>query len=1593
MTSCKLQPLRMQMDQRTENKGLYQSDYEHDACGVGMVVNIHGGKSHDLVDNALKVLENMEHRGAETRDKTGDGAGIMVQIPHEFILLQGIPVPEKGKYGTGLVFLPKDEKAQQDILSVMIEEIEREGLTLMHLRAVPTNPEVLGAAAREVEPDIKQIFITGSLTPDPSPKGEGRDVFHSNVSELDRKLYIIRKRIENRVAQREKSFYICSLSTKNIVYKGMLTSGQLRRYFPDLSNDYFTSGLALVHSRFSTNTFPTWSLAQPFRLLAHNGEINTIRGNRGWMKARESVLNSEALGDIRDLRPIVQEGMSDSASLDNVFEFLMLSGLSLPQAMAILVPESFNDKNPISEDLKAFYEYHSILMEPWDGPAALLFSDGRYAGGMLDRNGLRPSRYTITKQGMMVVASEVGVMDFEPGDVVSKGRLQPGKILLIDTQEGKIYYDGEIKEQLAKAHPYREWLNENRVQLEKLKSGRHVENSVSDLEQKLVTFGFGQEDIDKTIIPMATAGQEPVAAMGNDTPLAVISDRPQILFNYFRQQFAQVTNPAIDPIREELVMSLTEYIGAVGTNILTPDASNCKMVRLPQPVLTNTQLDILCNIRYKGFKTIKLSLAHPQPLPKGGEPDWNQAGENLRTALDKLCKDAEQAVDDGYNYIILTDKVNEDPSLGEGQGWAFIPSLLAVSAVHHYLISVGKRVQTALIVESGEIREVMHAALLLGYGASALCPYMTFAILDDLVKRHKIQEEYATAEKNYIKAVDKGLKKIMSKMGISTIRSYRGAKIFESIGLSEDLLRRYFGTEVSTIGGIGLKEIARDAITLSRLGNSSFSRLEMSQTAIGNIPKRPNDQTTNLPNNGQFAWRKDGIKHAWNPETIAKLQIACRTGSYEKFKEWAKLVDEKDSPIFLRDFLTFKKVSTPLHNREGQGGGSPIPIDEVEPVESIVKHFVTGAMSFGALSIEAHEALALAMNKLGARSNTGEGGEDNARYHSEVDGVSLSSKTKQIASGRFGVTAEYLVNAEEIQIKVAQGAKPGEGGQLPGFKVNEIIAKTRNAIPGISLISPPPHHDIYSIEDLAQLIFDLKNINPIAAVSVKLVAESGVGTIAAGVAKAKADLIVISGAEGGTGASPASSMRFAGISPEIGLAETQQTLVINGLRNQVRLQTDGQLKTAKDVIIMAMLGADEFSFGTLPLIVLGCVMMRKCNTNTCPMGVATQNPELRKHFEGRSEYVVNFFTFLAEQVREYLSEIGVHSLKEIIGHTELIESLTPSPSFPTCGRHPVAIPNGEGSAAAEKWHTIDFSRLLHKPETEKALYWDRGAFTKVSGVKDEEIIKAAVKAINSGEEVTLDYAIKNTDRAVTTMLSGVIAKRYGEAGLPDNTINIKFKGSAGQSFGAFAVKGVNLKLEGECNDYFGKGLSGGRISILPPARSGEDFHAEDNIIAGNTGLYGATSGELYINGKVGERFGVRNSGAIAVIEGAGDHCCEYMTGGRVVVLGKTGRNFAAGMSGGVAYVYDPDHTFDYFCNMDMVELSLVEDSVSRKELLELIRQHYLHTGSALAGRMLDDWQRYVQDFIQVVPIEYKRVLQEEQNKKLQEKIANIQRDY
>ena len=1492
-------------EQSQQPLGLYDSSYEHDACGVGMLVNIHGDKSHELVDSALKVLENMKHRGAEGADnKTGDGAGILLQIPHEFILLQGIPVPEKGKYGTGLVFLPKDEKRQSAILSIIIEEIEREGLTLMHLRNVPVNSQILGKDALATEPDIKQLFVTGV----------------TDVENFERTLYLIRKRIERRI--NDKDFYVVSLSSKNIVYKGMLSSTQVREYFPDLTQPYFTSGLALVHSRFSTNTFPTWSLAQPFRLLAHNGEINTIRGNRAWMEARESVLSTPTLGNVKDIRPIIQPDMSDSASLDNVLEFFVMSGLSLPHAMAMLVPESFNDKNPISEDLKAFYEYHSILMEPWDGPAALLFSDGRYAGGMLDRNGLRPARYLITNNDMMVVASEAGVINFEPSEIKEKGRLQPGKILLVDTQEGKIFYDGELKEQLATARPYRQWLSTNRIELHNLRSGRKVDNAVSHFGRRLRAFGFTREDIERTIMPMCANGAEPTASMGNDTPLAVLSNRPQLLFNYFRQQFAQVTNPAIDPIREELVMSLSEYIGAVGMNILVPNESHCKMVRLPHPVLNNTQLDILCNIRYKGFNTVKLPMLFEAAKGKAG----------LQEALHDLCRKAEASVDEGVNYIVLTD---EDIDAEH----AAIPSLLAVSAVHHHLISVQKRVQTALIVKSGEIREVMHAALLLGYGASAINPYMAFAVLDDIVRRGEVQMDYSTAEKNYIKALRKGLYKVMSKMGISTIRSYRGAKIFEAVGLSEELLKAYFGTSTSTIGGIRLEEIAEN-----------YKRFHDEGFAV-------EDEEAILPNVGQFSFRKDGERHAWNPETISTLQLATRLGSYKKFKEFTNAVDHKAEPIFLRDFFTFKK--------------NPISIDEVEPVEEIVKHFVTGAMSFGAISKEAHEALALAMNRLGARSNTGEGGEDSERFHADVDGVSLSSKTKQIASGRFGVTTEYLVNAEEIQIKVAQGAKPGEGGQLPGFKVNEVIARTRHSIPGISLISPPPHHDIYSIEDLAQLIFDLKNVNPKAKISVKLVAESGVGTIAAGVAKAKADLIVVSGAEGGTGASPASSMRYAGISPENGLSETQQTLVRNGLRGKVCLQTDGQLKTGHDIISMALLGAEEFGFGTTVLIVLGCVMMRKCHSNTCPVGVATQNPELRAHFRGHADYVVNYFRFLAEEVREYLAEMGFRKFDDIIGRTDLIETTH--------------------SAYNDKAALLDFSRMLHREESDAAIHNNEEQQHDIDHVMDRSIIEAARPAIECGKEVSLEYAIGNTDRAVGAMISGLVAEKFGNPGLADESISVKFKGSAGQSFGAFLAHGISFKLEGEANDYLGKGLSGGRIAVMPPVRS--NFAAEKNTIAGNTLLYGATSGEVYINGRAGERFAVRNSGAIAVVEGVGDHCCEYMTGGRVVVLGETGRNFAAGMSGGVAYVWDPDRKFDYFCNMEMVELSLIEDSTARKELHELIRQHYRYTGSALARQMLDEWNRFVDDFIQVTPIEYKRVLAEEQMLKLQQKIAEVQRDY
>ncbi len=1503
----------MQLNYQTK-QGLYNPEYEHDACGVGLLANINGEKSHDIVDKSLQVLEHMVHRGAEGADhKTGDGAGIMVQIPHEFILLQGIAVPEKGRYGTGLVFLPKNNQEQIWCIETIKDALREEKLNLLAIRDVPVNSSILGESAKAVEPDIKQIFVTGDYQRD----------------DLERRLYICRKKIEKAILKSslkvKRSCYIVSLSTQNLIYKGMLSSLQLRPYFPDLSNPNFTSGIALVHSRFSTNTFPTWDLAQPYRLLGHNGEINTIRGNRIWSEARESLLNPQKLNcNINDITPIVQPEMSDSASLDNVLEFFVMSGMSMPHALAMMIPESWNDRNPIPDDLKAFYEYHSIIMEPWDGPATLLFSDGRYAGGMLDRNGLRPARYVITNNNLIAIASEVGGLHFEPSEIKEKGRLQPGKMIMIDTLEGKIYRDNELKIELAAKAPYREWLTKNRISIDKLSSGRSVSNTPNNYKTLLKSFGYTKEDFEKLIIPMCTEGKEPVSSMGNDTPLAVFSEQPQRLFNYFRQQFAQVTNPPIDSIREELVMSLTGYIGAIDKNLLEPTAEHCKMLKMKSPVLTNQNMDILRNLSYKGFKTTT--------LPMLFKVDDGTKG--LEKAVEDLCLKAETAADNDFNYIILSDK-------GITKQMAPIPSLLAVSAVHHYLISKRKRVQIALIVETAEPRETMHYALLLGYGASAINPYLVFGILDDLVKTKNIYLDFNTAQKNYIKAIDKGLLKIMSKMGISTLRSYRGAKIFEAVGLATSITNMYFGGTVSKIEGIDMHDIAKEA---------TEPHLKAFDPEFADTP---------LENNGLYAYRKGGEKHAWNPETIATLQLATRTGSYKKFKEYTQLVDNKPDPLFLRDFMAYKS--------------NPIDINLVEPIEAITKRFVTGAMSFGSISKEAHEALALAMNKLGGKSNTGEGGEDPERFKINTDGSSARSAIKQIASGRFGVTAEYLINADELQIKVAQGAKPGEGGQLPGFKVDKIIAKTRHSIPGISLISPPPHHDIYSIEDLAQLIYDLKNINPTARISVKLVSESGVGTIAAGVAKAKADAIIISGAEGGTGASPSSSIKHAGLPPELGLTETQQTLILNNLRGHVTLQADGQLKTGKDIVTMAILGAEEFGFATSALIVLGCVMMRKCHLNTCPVGVATQNEELRKRFVGKHEYLINFFTFLAQDVREHLAEMGFTKLDDIIGRTELL-SYKPSVNNP-------------------KANKINLSKLFYKPEIAKqnAIRKTIGQHHDIDLVLDREIIASSRKAIESGMPVQANYLISNTNRAVGAMLSGVIASKYGNDGLSEDTIRCTFKGSAGQSFGAFLAKGVTFRLEGDCNDYLGKGLSGGKIIVAPP--QGISFTPHDNIIAGNTILYGATLGEVYVNGRVGERFCVRNSGAIAIVEGVGDHCCEYMTGGCTVVLGPVGRNFAAGMSGGIAFVYNPENNFDYFCNMEMVELSLVEEAPDVKNLKTLITKHYQYTNSPIAKLILDNFTTEVDKFIKVMPIEYKKVLHEEKAEALKQKISQVERDY
>ena len=1495
--------------------GLYDPNYEHDACGVGMVLHMKGAKSHAIVENGLRVLENMTHRGAENADnKTGDGAGIMLQIPHEFILLQGIPVPEKGHYGTGLVFLPKGEAEMESCMITLTQYIDKEGLKLLAVRDVPVNSEILGEMAKSNEPHIKQIFVLGE-------EGLSQD-------KLEHKLYLLRKKIEKEIfnskifsLETKRAFYIVSLSTKRLIYKGMLSSEQLRHYYPDLLNPHLTSAIALVHSRFSTNTFPTWDLAHPFRMVAHNGEINTIKGNRLWMEARESILKSDLLGNINDLWPIVQPFMSDSASFDNVLEFLVMSGKSLPHAMAMMVPESWNDQNPISDDLKAFYEYHSLFMEPWDGPATLLFSDGRYAGGLLDRNGLRPARYLITHNDVMVVASEMGVLPFEPSEIKEKGRLRPGKILMVDTEKGTIQYDAELKENLAKAYPYREWLSKNRISLDDISSGRAPKYSVDNYDKLLKVFGYYKEDIEKIMTPMAVEGKEPTASMGNDAPVAVLSSKPQRLFTYFRQLFAQVTNPPIDPIREELVMSLAGYIGSLHKNILEPMPEHTKMVGLSNPFLSNRELDLLVHLGYKGFKA--------EIIPMLFDP--KQGGAGLEKAIDQMCRNAEKAVDSGSNYIVLSDRgVNPDN--------AAIPSLLAVSAVHHYLIERRKRMQIDIVVESAEPREVMHFALLFGYGANAVNPYLALAVIEDLVKKGDIHLDFHTAMKNYVKSINKGLLKTMSKMGISTLKSYIGAQIFEAVGISTGVIDKYFKGTTSKIEGIDINDIASDTI------EAFYEAFESDFI------------DPSLVSQGIYAWRRNGEYHAWNPETIMNLQMATRLGSYKKFKEYTDSIDKKPEKIFLRDFLDFDPSK------------KPIDISEVEPVSAITKRFVTGAMSFGSISREAHEAMAVAMNAIGGKSNTGEGGELPERF-----ATNARSSIKQVASGRFGVTTEYLVNADELQIKIAQGAKPGEGGQLPGFKVDKIIAKTRHSIPGISLISPPPHHDIYSIEDLAQLIFDLKNVNPAAQISVKLVSESGVGTIAAGVAKAKADRIVISGCEGGTGASPASSIKHAGLPLEIGLAEVQQTLVLNGLRGQVYLQTDGQLKTGHDIIVASMLGAEEFGFATSALIVLGCIMMRKCHLNTCPVGVATQNEELRKKFMGRSEYLINYFNFLAEEVREHLAALGVKSLEEVVGRADLLKYMK--------------------SDANKKVEKLDLSRLMYFPveAKENAIHHIKNQEHKLDDALDISLITTSRMAIDKAMPTVMTKTIKNTNRTVGAMLSGEIAKKYGNAGLPEDTIQFTFTGSAGQSFGAFLAHGVTFKLEGDANDYVGKGLSGGKIIIVPPTTS--TFKPEENIIAGNTLLYGATSGEIYINGRVGERFCVRNSGAVAVVEGAGDHCCEYMTGGRTVVLGKTGRNFAAGMSGGVAYVYNIDEDFDYYCNMQMVELTLIEDTYDSRELRQLITNHYNYTNSPLAKYILDNWNTEVEKFMKVTPIEYKKVLQDEKLEAIKKKIAQVEFDY
>ena len=1499
------------------SQGLYNPAHEHDACGTGFVVNIKGEKSHDILQKGLEVLRNLEHRGACGCDPlTGDGAGLLMQIPHEFLRKEAealrFVLPAPGEYGVGMVFMPLDVAKRNACEEIFERIVHEEGQHVLGWRTVPVDETQCGEIARQGMPSIRQIFI-------------GRGAGIAGEEALERKLYVIRKRVTNEAAAMRlgdsEMFYVCSLSSSTIVYKGQLISYQIPRFYPDLIDPQVKTALAMVHQRFSTNTFPSWDRAHPYRFLSHNGEINTLRGNINWMHAREKQFASPLFGaDMKKILPIIEPNGSDSAMFDNCLELLVRTGRPLAHAAMMMIPEAWQNDPLMSDGKRAFYQYHSCMMEPWDGPASITFTDGRRVGAVLDRNGLRPSRYWVTKDGLVVMASEAGVLDLPQDQIVLKGRLQPGRMFFVDTTEGRIVQDEEIKEGFAARKPYRAWLDQGLIEMEALPappSSPPVNGfEPFDLLKHQQAFGYTIEDLKMILAPMAANGQEPVGSMGTDTPLAVLSDKSPLLFNYFKQLFAQVTNPPVDPIREEMVMSAETTIGSE-QNLFEETPLHCRQLRLKQPILTNVQLEQIKRLAQPGFATATLSTLYRVAEGEQG----------LRAALDELCRQASEAIDKGYTIIVLSDR-------GVNAEWAPIPSLLATAAVHHHLIREGTRTRCGIVVESGEPREVMHFCLLIGYGAGAVNPYLAYATLGGMIDDGQLKDiAEDEAVEHFIKAVTKSLIKVASKMGISTIQSYRGAQIFEAIGLSREVVDKYFTWTASRVGGVGLEAIARESANRHRLAYAADPNLD-----------------GELEAGGQYQWRRRGEFHMYNPNTIAKLQHAVRSGNYRLFKEYTRLIDEHSRNLAtLRSLLKFKP------NRP------PVPIEEVEPAAKIVKRFKTGAMSFGSISKEAHENLAIAMNRIGGKSNTGEGGEDSERFQRDPNGDWRRSAIKQVASARFGVTSNYLVNADELQIKMAQGAKPGEGGQLPGHKVDEYIAKIRYSTPGVGLISPPPHHDIYSIEDLAQLIHDLKNSNDRARVSVKLVAEVGVGTIAAGVAKAKADVVLISGYDGGTGASPLQSIKHAGIPWELGLAETQQVLVMNNLRGRIYVETDGQLKTGRDVAIAAMLGAEEFGFATAALVASGCIMMRVCHLNTCPVGIATQDPELRKKFAGKPEHVVNMMMFIAEEVREHMAQLGFRTMEEMVGRVECLDA----------------------NEAIEHWKArhVDLSTILHKPDVpaDWPLHRVEAQDHGLEKALDQQLLELSKDALDHKKPVEVRLPIRNVNRTVATMLSAEVSRRYGEHGLPPYTIQVHLKGTAGQSFGAWLAPGVALYLEGDANDYFGKGLSGGFIAVRPPHEA--TFKAEENIVIGNVALYGATAGEVFVRGMAGERFAVRNSGATAIVEGVGDHGCEYMTRGTVVVLGRTGRNFAAGMSGGLAYVLDEDGSFKSRCNMGMVELHDLGDTAEASHIHALLVRHHQYTDSTVARRILDDWDGYAAKFVKVMPTEYRRVLERQLNMK------------